>query len=410
MKILLGVCGSIAAYKTYDLARGLIKKGHEVRVVLTKGSLNFVQPQVYKYLGINEVYQHDDDFNYPEKEEQKGILHINLAKWAEHFLIYPASANTIANLAFGKADDLLTSIFLAKTEATITSIFPAMNTYMYTHPITQENIDLIKRIYKAQNIFIHPPAKGELACGDVGQGKAPAIDKVINCIKGINPKINSNARQVLITTGATIAPIDPVRYVTNASSGKTGYELAIEALKRGYRVKVIAGKEATSLLDDLLDLPGFELERVVTTRDMLAAVKRSINKSDIYISSAAISDIEFDSSTAKLKKDQLGDSLKYNQAPDILKTVLDNKSDNLTVVGFAAETNLAHEVLLKKWERKPVSLLVGTQVHSGLCHGEGQQGFNTDSASYKFFADGKIIHESTLNKSQLPHEIFERLQ
>ena len=116
MKILLGVCGSIAAYKTYDLARGLIKQGHEVRVILTKGATNFVQLQVYKYLGISEVYNFDADFSYPNNNTDSGVLHINLGKWADHFMIYPASANTIANLAFGKAEDLLTSVFLAQSQ------------------------------------------------------------------------------------------------------------------------------------------------------------------------------------------------------------------------------------------------------------------------------------------------------
>lgn len=409
MKILLGVCGSIAAYKTLDLARGLIKKGHQVKVVLTAGAENFVKPNIYKYLGVDAVYLHQDDFVFPDKQsEKKGVLHIELAKWADHFLIYPASANTIANLAFGKADDLLTSIFVAKRENLITSIFPAMNTMMYTHPITQENFDLIKRIYKAKNIFIHPPASGLLACGDIGEGKAPAIDKVINCIEAINPNISKDTKKVLITTGATIAPIDPVRYVTNASSGKTGYEIAVEALKRGFKVKVVAGKYATSLLDDLLDLPGYELERVITTSDMKEAVARELDKTDIYISAAAISDLEFDMATGKMKKSEMSDSLPFKKAPDVLKFVIENRTTQ-KIVGFAAETALTQEVLSDKWNRKPVDLLVGTQVHSGLGDNKEQAGFNTDEAYYKFFSNGEILFEKQMDKSLLPAEIFANL-
>lgn len=401
MKIILGICGSIAAYKSIDLARGLSKKGHEVRVILTMGALEFVKPEVFGYLGI-ECFLPQDDF------KNKDVLHIDLAKWCDHLAIYPASANTLANLAFGKADDLLTSVFLAKRDETITSLYPAMNTFMYRHPLTQENMDLLKRIHKAGNLFIHPPAAGKLACGDTGEGKAPSIEKVINCIEGINPKINTDSKKVLITTGATIAPIDPVRFVTNSSSGKTGYELALEALKRGYRVHVIAGKSATTLLDDLLDLPGYELTRVTTTTDMKEAVAKYFNESDIYISSAAISDLEFDPHAGKMKKTQMSQALEYKKAPDVLKHVLGLKKHQ-KIVGFAAETNLSHDVLNEKWERKPVDLLVGTQVHSGLCHNEQQQGFNTDQAHYKFFSAGSITLDSVMLKSQLPSEIFNRL-
>ncbi|EQC52380.1 bifunctional phosphopantothenoylcysteine decarboxylase/phosphopantothenate--cysteine ligase CoaBC [Bacteriovorax sp. DB6_IX] len=401
MKIILGVCGSIAAYKSIDLARGLSKKGHEVKVILTKGALEFLKPEVFGYLGI-DYFLSLDDF------ENRNVLHIDLAKWCDHLLIYPTSANTLANLAFGKADDLLTSVFLAKRDETTTSIFPAMNTYMYRHPLTQENMDLLQRIHKAGNLFIHPPAAGKLACGDQGEGKAPSIDKVINCIEAINPKITNESKRVLITTGATIAPIDPVRFVTNSSSGKTGYELAVESLKRGYQTHVIAGKHATSQLDDLLELPGFTLTRVTTTTDMKTAVEKAFSQSDIYISSAAISDLEFEAHLGKMKKTQMSQSLEYKQAPDILKYVLGLKKDQ-QVVGFAAETDLSHDILNEKWTRKPVDLLVGTQVHSGLCHDKEQQGFNTDQAHYKFFSDGAITLDTVMLKSKLPAEIFNRL-
>jgi len=401
MKIILGICGSIAAYKSIDLARGLSKKGHEVRVILTKGALEFVKPEVFGYLGI-ECFLPQDDF------KNKDVLHIDLAKWCDHLAIYPASANTLANLAFGKADDLLTSVFLAKRETTITTLFPAMNTFMYRHPLTQENMDLLQRIHTAGNLFIHPPAAGKLACGDTGEGKAPSIDKVINSIEAINPKIKNDSPKVLITTGATIAPIDPVRFVTNSSSGKTGYELSVESLKRGYQTHVIAGKSATTLLDDLLELPGFSLTRVTTTNDMKAEVEKSFNQSDIYISSAAISDLDFDAHEGKMKKTQMSQHLEYKKAPDILKFVLELK-EHQKVVGFAAETDLSQQVLNEKWQRKPVDLLVGTQVHSGLCHDKEQQGFNTDQAHYKFFTEGSITLDAHMLKSQLPKEIFDRL-
>lgn len=406
MRILVGICGSIAAYKAFDLTRGFIKEGHEVRVVLTKGATEFVNPKVFSYLGAQEVYTHDSDFNHNDSK----ILHIELAKWMEHFCIFPASANTISKLAFGMADDLLTSTFLAKRNDTITSIYPAMNTFMWTHPITKENIDLLARITSSKNVFIHPPSSGDLACGDSGEGKAPDINKIINCLEAINPNLTENAPICLITTGATIAPIDPVRFVTNSSSGLTGFELAKNSLKRGFRTIVIAGLHSTNKLDDLKFLPGYELIRVKTTKDMLEAVLNYFDKCDYYISSAAVSDLEFPISDLKLKKDTLKNALPFELAPDILATVIKMKKESQKIVGFAAETNLDYETLNKKYKSKAVDLLVGTEVNNGLANSNEVKGFNNSFANYKFFKAGNIINEMTLNKKDLPDFIFNELK
>lgn len=406
MRILVGICGSIAAYKAFDLTRGFIKEGHEVRVVLTKGATEFVNPKVFSYLGAQEVYTHDSDFNHNDSK----ILHIELAKWMEHFCIFPASANTISKLAFGMADDLLTSTFLAKRNDTITSIYPAMNTFMWTHPITKENIDLLARITSSKNVFIHPPSSGDLACGDSGEGKAPDINKIINCLEAINPNLTENAPICLITTGATIAPIDPVRFVTNSSSGLTGFELAKNSLKRGFRTIVIAGLHSTNKLDDLKLLPGYELIRVKTTKDMLEAVLNYFDKCDYYISSAAVSDLEFPISDLKLKKDTLKNALPFELAPDILATVIKMKKESQKIVGFAAETNLDYETLNKKYKSKAVDLLVGTEVNNGLANSNEVKGFNNSFANYKFFKAGNIINEMTLNKKDLPDFIFNELK
>lgn len=406
MKILVGICGSIAAYKGFDLVRGLIKNGHTVRVVLTKGALEFVTPKVFTYLGAESVHTHHDDFI----NDEKGILHIELAKWMDHFCIFPASANTISRLAFGMADDLLTSVFLAKRENTVTSIYPAMNTFMWTHPITKENLNLLSRISLATNVFIHPPATGDLACGDQGEGKAPDIEKVINCIDAINININDKSKICLITTGATIAPMDPVRFVTNSSSGLTGFELAKESLRKGFRTIVVAGIHATSKLDSLLELPGYELYRVKTTRDMHDVVLRHFANCDYYISSAAVSDLEFPVSDSKIKKDQISNSLSFDLAPDILKSVIAIKKDHQKIVGFAAETNLDYETLAKKYKSKAVDLLIGTEVNNGLANTSEVKGFNNSFANYKFFKQEKIIKEQKLDKKDLPKNIFEELE
>lgn len=406
MKIILGVCGSIACYKSFDLARGLVKQGHKVKVILSNGALKFIKPELFNYLGISEVFHSESDF----LESKQGILHINLAKWADHIMIYPASANTLSKIAMGMADDLLTSLMLAKRDETICSIYPAMNTFMWTHPITKENIDLLKRIYLTKNVFIHPPSSGLLACGDEGEGKAPDIQKVIECFAAINPKMNEKSQLCLITAGATIAPIDPVRFVTNSSSGLTGYELAVHALQKGLRVVVIAGKFATSKLDSLIGLPGFDLVRVTTTSDMRVEVLKHFSKCSLYISSAAISDFEFIQSENKLKKDKAQNHLEFSNAPDILKEVVALRKENQKVVGFAAETDLSFEVLNKKWLSKPVDLLVGTLVHNGLtkeAKSDTAIGFNADNAHYKFFKNGEIIKDVKALKKDLPSLIFD---
>ncbi|PIK14948.1 bifunctional phosphopantothenoylcysteine decarboxylase/phosphopantothenate--cysteine ligase CoaBC [Halobacteriovorax sp. JY17] len=409
MKVLLGVCGSIAAYKTFDLARLLVNNGHEVKVVLTKGAEEFVRPQVYKYLGVQEVFSSMDDFKYPhEKQRASTVLHIELAKWADKFVIAPLSANTLSKLAHGAANDLLSSIFLAIDQSKQILLFPAMNTNMLTHPFVKENFELVEKIKTLPQVFIAPTLSGELACGDIGAGKLAPIEVISELIETIN--FNSRNQKVVITTGATISSIDPVRYLTNASSGKTGYEMAKELLKSGFSVEVIAGKNATPKLDLLIAHPNFKLIRVVSTRDLLAVALESVKDACTYISAAAISDIEFIQGDSKLKKNQLSDSLKISTAPDVLKSILENRNPNLKVIGFAAETNLTEEVLLEKWNRKKVDLLIGTHVSSGLTNSDKEvKGFEADQANYSLLRDGQIFFNGELTKRELSQRVLQEL-
>jgi phosphopantothenoylcysteine decarboxylase/phosphopantothenate--cysteine ligase len=409
MRILLGVCGSISAYKTLDITRGLIKAGHEVRVILSRGATEFVVPQVFKYLGAQEVYTANDDFNDQKfSQEKSNVLHIDLVKWCDRFAICPLSANTLSRLAHGAADDLMSSVFLAMTEKPII-LYPAMNTQMYKHPFTQENIDQVQKIKTLPNVFVHPPASGLLACGDLGEGKLPSVDTIIDNLPVINPSENINKKHILITTGATIAPLDPVRFLTNSSSGITGFHLAAEALSLGHSVTVVAGKTATARLEHFTSLKNYDLHRVVTTADMEKTIDKLITKADVYISSAAVSDISFDINQSKLKKDQLAGSLAFNQATDILAKVLNIKNEKLKVVGFAAETDLTEEVLTKKWNAKPVDLLIGTHVHSGLTGSDEQKGFGTNEAKYSFMEAGRKTFTGRLQKTQLSKEIIHRV-
>ena len=407
MKVLLGVCGSIAAYKTFDLARLLVNNGHEVKVVLTKGAKEFVRPQVYKYLGVKEVFSSMDDFKYPNNEAQNStVLHIELAKWADKFVIAPLSANTLSKLAHGAANDLLSSIFLAIDQTKQILLFPAMNTNMLTHPFVKENFDLVEKVKTLPQVYVSPTLTGELACGDVGAGKLAPIEVISELIDTLD--FNSNNKKVVITTGATISSVDPVRYLTNASSGKTGYEMARELLKSGFSVEVIAGKNATEKLDLLLSHPNYSLIRVVSTRDMLEAALKSVIDASVYISAAAISDIEFLQGDSKLKKNQLTDSLKISTAPDVLKNILELKNPALKVIGFAAETNLTEEILLEKWNRKKVDLLIGTHVSSGLTNNDKEaKGFQTDQATYSLLRDGNIFFNGQLSKRELSKKVLQ---
>ena len=281
MKILIGVSGSISAYKALDVVRGLTKNGHEVKVIVTSGATKFVVPEVFLYLGALEVFKPEDDFKYPSsykeanKSERNPILHIDLARWADQFAILPLSANTLSSLSHGKANDLLTSVFLAIDEKTPIVLYPAMNQSMLKNPLVQKNLNLLKT--SLTNALVMEPESGLLACGEEGRGKLPDVDKIIETLPYIKLHKKTESKKVLITTGATISPLDPVRFLTNSSSGLTGFYIAREALKEGIHVKVIAGKAATSKLDYLSVFPNFEIQRVVSPSEMSIAVLKSLD-------------------------------------------------------------------------------------------------------------------------------------
>lgn len=401
MKILLGVSGSISAYKALDIARGLFKSGHEVKVILTAGARKFVIPEVFTYLGVTDVYNAEDDFLH------KNVLHIDLARWCDVFVVAPASANTLSKLARGEASDLLTSVFLALEPSKNSLIFPAMNSLMLDHPFTKENISDIKKLKTLNNLFVSPTDAGILACEEVGLGKLPSVDEIIELIPAMAKPLNgSHQKTIVMTTGATITPLDPVRYLTNSSSGITGYFLSEAALSMGHKVVMIAGLNATAKLDLFLKHPNFTLIRTSSVDDMKNAVHNNIALADLYISSAAISDIEFDVSDEKIKKDTITDSLKIKKASDILKSVIEKKTDKLKIVGFAAETDTSDTVLNKKMQSKPVDLLVGTKVHNGLVKNQKVTGFNVDHADYRLLTGKGFIHEGSLTKRELAQKIL----
>lgn len=407
MKVLLGVTGSISAYKTLDVARDLVKKGHEVKVVLTKGAEKFVVPEVYRYLGVKAVYSSTDDFNYPKLESDAPVLHVDLAKWADSFMIAPLSANTLSKLVHAEASDLLTSIFLAIPQEKPILVFPAMNTQMLNHPFVKENFDSLSKLKTLPQVLVHPTQNGELACGDVGEGKLAQVETISEMVEAYTNK--NLARSILLTAGATMSPLDSVRYLTNPSSGKTSYLLAKEALSKGYCVHVIAGQTATNDFNHLIHHPLFTLERVTTTEQMNSSVMNKIQSFDNYITPAAISDIKFNLSDSKLKKEEMENSLSISKDEDVLANVLSVRTEKQRIVGFAAESDLSEEVMMRKYSRKPVDLLIGTLVNSGV-NGKEQKGFNVDQAEYMILEGGKNFETFQLEKKQLASLILERLE
>ena len=398
MNILLAVTGSISAYRALDICRSLTKDNHCVRVMVTRGACEFLNPNAFKYLGAEFVYSHSDDFNTNAYSKENKVLHIDLVKWCERLVIAPASANTIAKLSAGLCDDLISSVFLALGDKPCI-IFPAMNTNMLSHPLTQRNLNTLEKL---PNIFIHPTDSGVLACGDEGLGKLPKPEMISEIIPLIS--FNKSERTILITAGATMSPMDPIRYVTNPSSGLTGYELAKSFLKAGDKVILICGHEVTEKINYLTHLPNIELQYAPTTREMEKIVLENFDKSQVYISCAALSDIEFEVNAGKLKKDQLADSLKINRAPDILANVL-SKRTHQKIVGFAAETNTDPNIFKEKWDRKKVDLLIGNKVNSGAT--EAKQGFGQNQNEYFFIKEGVIKEQKVLTKTQLADYIQE---
>ncbi len=402
MKYLIGISGSIACYKSIDVARQLVKSGHEVKVILTQGALEFLKPEIFRYLGIEAVYLPTDDFDPKNLSKNSTVLHIELVKWADKLIVAPASANTIGRLAMGITNDLLTSVFLAFGNRP-TLIFPAMNTQMWQNERVQEHIQKLSTL---PQVGIINPVSGLLACGDIGSGKFPEVAAVVDLIETFNPTKNQN-KKVIVTAGATAAPLDPVRFLTNPSSGKMGLEVAKAFLQAGYEVTVLAGHQCTPEVDYLLGHPKFKLQKTPTTELMKGAALDLFPKSDLYISTGAIADIEFDVHSAKMKKEAMGSSLPFHQAADILAHILKLKRPTQKVVSFAAETETTEAVFMEKMNRKPVDLMVGNKVGNGLIGETEVKGFQKDHGEYYFVEPKKIHGPHPLKKKDIGQKLVQ---
>lgn len=399
MKILLGITGSIAAYKGLDLARLLVKNGDEVIVVLSRGGLEFVRPETFRYLGVKNVFSPQDDFVPENLSPKENVLHIELARWADKIVIAPLSANTLGKISLGLPDDLLMSVVLAAGTKPLL-LFPAMNTEMWNHPRTQEHVTAVS---KRKNIALINPAEGILACGDIGKGKFPEVSAVADLIQTLDPNISPKGK-VIVTAGATVSPLDPVRYLTNPSSGKMGIAVGKAFLRVGYKVTVLAGHQCDPSVENLLGHPNFTLIKAPTTQKMKEAALAAFPTSDLYISTGAIADIEFEPASEKLKKEKMGDSLPFRIAADIMKEILAIRKPHQKVVSFAAETETTEAVFIEKMNRKPVDLMVGNRVSNGL-FGDVVTGFQTSGGEYYFVTTKKISSPQKLSKTELGEKL-----
>lgn len=345
MNIIVIVSGGIAAYKSLDLVRKLKKDGHNIKVIMTENATKFVTELSFQTLSSNYVYT--DTFVEQNKKE---IQHISLNKWADKVIVVPGTANIIAKIASGISDDLATTFILAINDFSKIYICPSMNTNMYENPITQGNI------YKLRQLgynFISP-TEGELACGDVGKGKLPDIEDIIDEIFKNNDFIG---KSVIVTAGPTKEYIDPVRYISNPSSGKMGISIAEEFAMQGAKVILISSTNYKPVLKNIKHIS------IVSAYDMFQAVKKYSDNADIIVKSAAVSDyrpvITYDK---KVKKQLENLEIELERTEDILKYLGKNKKENQILVGFAAETNNVIEYAKEKIKNKNLDYIVANDV------------------------------------------------
>lgn len=361
-KILLGIGGGIAAYKSADLVRRLKERGAEVRVVMTQSAMEFITPLTLQALSGHPV---SSDLLDPTAEASMG--HIELARWADLFVIAPATANILARMQAGMADELLTTCALATASPVV--ICPAMNQQMYQHPATQHNLKTLGE----RGIHIWGPGSGSQACGEIGPGRMlEPLDIAERCVAFFGDK-PLKGQKLLLTAGPTREAIDPVRYISNHSSGKMGFALAAKAAEMGAEVTLVSGPV------NLSTPKGVRRIDVQSARQMLDAVMAEVAAQDIFIGCAAVADYRLDKvSDAKIKKSSETMQLALVRNPDILATVA-AQADKPFTVGFAAETHDVEHYAKDKMQRKQLDMIAANDVS------QPGQGFNADTNALKVF-------------------------
>ena len=382
--ILLGITGSIAAYKAADIASRLKKESCNIKVVMTKSSELFITETTLESLSGNKVISEDQ-----ESTVVSNFKHLDLAKWADIILISPCTANFMNKLANGHGDDLLSTICLAFTKKIC--IAPAMNPDMWNNKVSQSNL---KKLAKAE-IEVIGPSYGTHACGDIGYGRMTNPEQIIERIKLTNNTSLLAGSKILVTAGPTREPIDPVRFMSNYSSGKMGYEVAIAAKTMGASVKLISGPVS------LDTIKGVKTEYVETSNEMYEAVMSNAKDFDILISTAAIADYKpANYSKAKYKKNQNNISIEFKRGIDIISTV-SNKYKNIYTVGFAAETDSLKKNSLDKLTKKNLNMIVGN-----IANHELKLGFESDYNEVTIFTKNKSLKIALSKKSEIAKSIL----
>ena len=385
--VVLGVTGGIAIYKSLDLVSKLIKESYNVDVIMTKSAMEFVRPLTFQSISNNKVY-HEMFNETPDYD----IEHISLAKKADILVIAPATANIIGKVASGIGDDLLTTTIMA-TKAKVLFV-PAMNTNMYENPIVKDNIEKLKSF----GYEFMEPSEGRLACGDVGKGKMPDVLDILEVIKKNLTIKDFTGRKILVTAGPTIEKIDPVRFITNHSSGKMGYEIARAASYRGADVTLISGPNTLKKPVDV------KVINVESASEMLEKVKIHFKSSEGLIMTAAVSDYRpSEIKESKIKKNDDSWSLELSKNPDILSQVSEEKSGRW-IVGFAMETEDLEVNASKKMERKNLDMIVANSLRNQ------DAGFKKDTNQVSIITKDGIEKTPVMSKFEIANIILDKLK
>ncbi|MCI9664333.1 MAG: bifunctional phosphopantothenoylcysteine decarboxylase/phosphopantothenate--cysteine ligase CoaBC [Lachnospiraceae bacterium] len=383
--VVLGVTGSIAAYKIASLASMLKKQAADVTVIMTQNATNFINPITFESLTGNKCLVDTFDRNF-----QHSVEHVSLAKQTDVFLVAPASANVIAKAAHGLADDMLTTTLLACQCPKI--IAPAMNTRMYQNPVVQNNMKLLQ----SYGMEVISPATGYLACGDTGEGKMPEPELLLEyIIKALRPRDMEGLR-LLVTAGPTMEKIDPVRYISNHSTGKMGYAIARAAMMRGAVVTLVTGK--TNLMPPM----GVETIGITSAADMAQAVKERAGEQDIIIKAAAVADYRpKDTSDEKIKKKESELSIALERTEDILGFLGAHKKKGQFLCGFSMETENMLENSRTKLEKKNLDLIVANSLK------EQGAGFGTDTNIVTLLSGKETLQLPILSKEEVADRLLD---
>jgi phosphopantothenoylcysteine decarboxylase/phosphopantothenate--cysteine ligase len=386
--VVIGVTGGIAAYKIPNLVSMLVKQGADVNVIMTENATNFITATTFETLTGNKCLIDTFDRNF-----KFSVEHVALAKRADIFMIAPATANVIAKVAHGLADDMLTTTFLACKAPKY--IVPAMNTQMYENPITQDNLAICRRY----GMKVIDPASGYLACGDTGAGKMPEPADLFEYIMlELEYEKDLAGKKILVTAGPTCEAIDPVRYITNHSTGKMGYEIARAAAKRGAEVTLVSGPvELSAPL-------GVKLVPITSAKDMFEAVTSVSSEQDAIIKAAAVADYRPKVvGTEKTKKKDGDMAIELERTDDILAWLGAHRTDGQFLCGFSMETQNMLENSRAKLEKKNIDMIVANNLKV-----EGA-GFGTDTNVVTFITKAGIEELEKMTKTEVAHRLLDRI-